>query len=138
MILALEEYFKVNNYSNNLVLTGLTGISASKINGSTIHLVCKITPFNNAIDETSENSLHLIDFWQDLEYLIIDEVSMMSLFFLAQLHKKFCIAKKNDKLLGVVHILFVRDSAQLPPVKGSPFYKKTRAELNLLLTNTQT
>jgi hypothetical protein len=56
--------------------------------------------------------------------VIIDEVSMMKKYQLAQLDKRLRVAKHiPDVVFGGVHIILVGDFLQLPPVGGSPLLK---------------
>jgi len=60
---------------------------------------------------------------ENVEYLLIDEVSLLSLQLLAQIDHALWYAKERpDQWFGGVHIIFAGDFYQFPPVGGSPLY----------------
>jgi len=61
--------------------------------------------------------------WKNVEYLLIDEVSLLSLQLLAQIDHALRYAKeKPNAWFGGVTIIFAGDFYQFPPVGGSPLY----------------
>jgi ATP-dependent DNA helicase PIF1 len=65
--------------------------------------------------------------WKNVEYLIIDEVSMVSATLLAQISHRLNVAKgyassRTDVMFGGVNMIFCGDLGQLKPVKASPVY----------------
>jgi hypothetical protein len=62
-----------------------------------------------------------------LKFVIFDEVSMISLEDLYEIHVRLCEAKRTDPSdlnvpFGGIHVLFVGDFFQLPPVSGHALY----------------
>jgi hypothetical protein len=62
--------------------------------------------------------------WQKVDYLIIDEVSMIGCKLLLEIHEALCEAKENTELFGGINIVFVGDFAQLPPVGDIKLYSR--------------
>lgn len=130
VISALEEFFATRGESRLLRLSSYTGIAACNISRMTLHSALHLnghskrnTGFNN----------NLIAAWQGVEYLFIDEVSMIGCEFLAKINESLRRAKENDKLFGGINIIFAGDFAQLPPVGDSSLYsavKKTNGKDN--------
>jgi hypothetical protein len=74
----------------------------------------------------SNNKTHrdLIAMWEGLDYLFIDEVSMISCKFLCRISEALSIAKGNMTTFGGVNVIFTGDFAQLPPVKETCLYSQ--------------
>jgi len=62
--------------------------------------------------------------WHGIDYLFINEVSMISCKFMLKIHQALCIAKENNKPFGGINIIFAGDFAQLPPVANTRFCSK--------------
>lgn len=61
-------------------------------------------------------SQELIAMWWGVDYLFIDEVSMIGCHLLLKIHKALCVAKESSQPFGGISIIFAGDFAQLPPV----------------------
>ena len=66
----------------------------------------------------------LIAMWRGVDYLFIDEVSMIGCKFLLKIHHALCIARENKNPFGGINIIFAGDFAQLPPVGDTRFSSK--------------
>lgn len=116
-----------------------TGSAASLINGMTIHkgLGIKIKcsnkgkgnriPGESAEDYTVlvtvQNRTQLREEWKNVEYLLIDEASLLSLQLLADIDHALRFAKERPyDWFGGVTIIFAGDFFQYPPVGGTPLY----------------
>lgn len=65
----------------------------------------------------------LVTFWRDIEYLIIDEMSMLSKSMLAKLSRIIAEAKgMPDEAFSGVSVCLSGDIHQFPPVASSPLY----------------
>ena len=62
--------------------------------------------------------------WRKVDYLIIDEVSMIGCRLMLQIHEALCKAKENSELFGGINIIFVDDFAQLPHVGDTKLYSR--------------
>lgn len=56
--------------------------------------------------------------WEGVDYLFIDEVSMISCDFLTKIYNALVDAKGNTAPFGGINVIFARDFAQLSPVSG--------------------
>jgi len=99
--------------ANCLVKTVLTGKAATLISGRSL------ASFLLEI-EKGQASYSIAE----LEFIIIDEVSRMKKFQLAQLDLRLRQAKRVPGVLfSGVHVILVGDFLQLPAVGGTPLYK---------------
>jgi len=65
----------------------------------------------------SKSHQDLIAMWEGVDYLFINEVSMISCQFLCRISEALSIAKGNTSAFGGINIIFAGNFAQLPPVK---------------------
>src|SRR6266511_613600 len=91
----------------------------------TLHLVLHL---NNAGKKTDKGKIDLIAMWHNVDYLIIDKVSMIGCRLLLQIHEALCEAKENSNIFGGINIIFVGDFAQLPPVGDVKSYSHIAKE----------
>jgi hypothetical protein len=116
-----------------------TGSAAALIDGMTVHkgLGLKIKALNKgkgnhqpgdttedySVLISMQNRTQLREEWKNVEYLLIDEVSLLSLQLLAQIDHALRYAKERpDQWFGSVNIIFAGDFYQFPPVGGSALY----------------
>lgn len=61
--------------------------------------------------------------WKNIEYILLDETSLLGLELLADIDHTLRFAKeRTDKWFGGVVIIFAGDFFQYPPVGGTPLY----------------
>ncbi|CAH2107698.1 unnamed protein product [Euphydryas editha] len=107
----------------NFVEVGsLTGVAARQIFGKTLHSIFMLPiekkntmTYKKITGQRLENERRK---WRYINWLIIDEISMVSYENLRIIHLRLQEYKNNDKLFGGVNILVFGDIFQLPPVKG--------------------
>ena len=116
-----------------------TGSAANLIDGMTIHkgLGIKIQSHkkgkgNREPGENKEdlsviisinNCTQLRDEWKNVEFLLVDESSLLSLQLIAKIDHALRFAKERpDVWFGSVAMIFAGDLFQYPPVGGSPLY----------------
>ena len=117
-IQTITQNFKSRKVEHILVKAAYTGIAASNIAGKTIHRIAMLSVRGGRHSLETKRKLRL--FWRDLEYLIIDEMSMVSKELLAKLSRIIAEAKgKPDELFGGVNVCLCGDIHQFPPVVGS-------------------
>lgn len=119
-----------------LAVTATTGIAARNIGGQTVHAYFGIG-LGRKYDPETRKLEDFEKFWQkceyspyfnwtglsSLEYLVIDEISMMTGTFLQDIQRILKRVKKNNQPFGGVKIIACGDFLQLPPVsKGSTVY----------------
>ena len=101
-----------------IVVTALTGVAATLINGETTHSAAKLN-YKNITHEHIEE-------WKHSRLVIIDEISFASSDILIKLNTKLQALKEADgSKYGNIHIIFTGDFSQLEPVTGYPLYYDT-------------
>ena len=115
----LLEYFRQNTNKNYAILA-FQGITAIKAKGQTIHSFFKFPPHFI----TKENVKELKDkkVIQNLDTILIDEISMVGDFSFYDLHVRLQEIMTNNDAFGGICILTVGDFLQLPPVKQDPVF----------------
>ena len=105
-------------------VTATTGKAAFNINGITIHSLLKLpvgTRGNK--DLTGQALVRLQESLSDIDYIIIDEYSMIGQISFGWVDRRCKQASGyHDKLLGNKSIILCGDPAQLPPVADKPLY----------------
>ncbi|KAK3088416.1 hypothetical protein FSP39_018892 [Pinctada imbricata] len=104
-----------------VLLTAFTGTAAFNIQGCTVHHAFRITrglplPYD-ALKEQTLSPLRAK--LENLQILVIDEVSMIYKRLLYYIHERLVQIKRNKSPFGGVSVLAVGDFFQLPPVKQS-------------------
>lgn len=125
---------------NELVLGGPTGISAVVIGGTTLH---KLVMWSDT--SKKRNFKDLRDFWCNLKYLVVDEISMVSARFLSVISSRLQQAKGEypdlaRKPFGGVNMIFMGDFGQLRPVRAQSVfaYNLTERQANAEARNADT
>src|ERR1700722_8524980 len=126
---ALSDFFAQRGQARRMRLCAFTGVAARNIKGMTLHSALSLSQRANKKEKL--NSLHtnrdLIAMWEGVDYLIIDEVSMIGCQLMCNISKALSEAKsQNNSPFGGVNIIFAGDCAQLPPVGESKLYSHIR------------
>jgi ATP-dependent DNA helicase PIF1 len=124
IIEAIRDWFGLINQGKRLSVTATTGAAAAKINGSTLHSTAAIPV--EAGDGDKQIKLgkatdKQVLVWKELDYIVIDEVSMMDSKVMMQLNKNLSLFRGSNKEhdgkpFGGVNVLFYGDFLQLPSV----------------------
>ena len=98
-----------------------TGAAALLIGGHTIHSLTMLP------DGPGRNFQELCRIWEGVDYLILDEVSMIGARFLSQLNARLMRAKgfegvRGSLPFGGLNVIFTGDFGQLRPVRDPPLY----------------
>ena len=130
---------KADKYKEGcLAVTGTTGLGAMLIGGQTLHswagiglgeqkdfdklkeMYFKTQPIKHSLGFKSNFSYYrtLIEKWEQIEILIIDEISMLSLPLFERLHDLACIIRGNDRSFGGIQLVVSGDFCQLPPINA--------------------
>lgn len=130
---AIVNYLEKSNIFYGL--TALTGCAAVLINGQTIHSFLGLGISRNLVDiiknlEKFKKKLKII---QNLQTLIIDEISMMDNELFDIINDLLKYIKKNNKVFGGIQVILVGDFYQLPPISNDYcFISPNWNELNLI------
>ena len=103
-------------YYRRCDVTSTTGISASLIEGVTIHRLLGIrlgTGSYKALYKMITENRKVLSRWKALEVLIIDEVSMLTIELFEKLEKLARVLRKCDLPFGGIQIVLVGDFLQL-------------------------
>ena len=116
----------VRIYKQNKIigLTSTTGISALLFGGSTLHSYLGIGLGQGSVDYMSQNvfkNSKLRKRWNDLETLIIDEVSMLSPVLFDKIEQVARCVRRNEKPFGGIQLVLSGDFLQLPCVGSDDF-----------------
>ncbi|CAF4002524.1 unnamed protein product [Adineta steineri] len=126
LIRAITAYFTETNRAHKLRKLAPTSVAAAEIEGMTIHSFLgdgrnrktKSKVMNRPGHMTLENA------WRFVEYIILDEMSMVGLSLLARLSKLVTTAKHCDPMtpMGGINIILFGDYIQYSPVFDKPLY----------------
>lgn len=94
-----------------------TGIAAYNVSGQTIH---SFFPIDRKVYWNSRKVLS--EKLQDLELLIIDEISMVGCQLASQINDILQEYRRNERPFGGIQVVFSGDFFQLPPVKDKMLY----------------
>ena len=134
----IKIFSKNYKLTKNLAVTSTTGTSSLLINGTTMHSYLGIG-FGDTSTEHLVNRIYsrkyLIKRWNDLEILIIDEISMLKPDLFDKIEHIARIIKNNTKPFGGIQIILSGDFLQLPPVKSKNFCFNARS-WKRVVTNT--
>lgn len=120
----LKIFMKVYKSQKNMGITSTTGISALLFNGTTLHSFTGIGlgtgSAENLIKKIMTRS-YLRKRWQELEILIIDEISMLSPELFDKLEHIARVVRNNELPFGGIQLILSGDYLQLPVVKCPDF-----------------
>lgn len=126
LIRALTAYFDRTNRVQKLRKLAPTSIAAAEIDGMTIHSFLGESRNKKARSTVDglPGQATLEKSWRHIEYLIIDEMSMVGLNLLARLSKVIATAKHADPIvpMGGINVIFFGDYMQYSPVFDKPLY----------------
>lgn len=122
---AVEDFFATREESRRLRLTSFMGIAARNINGSTLHSTLQLH-----VSGASAKKSDLQERWKGVDFLVIDEVSMIGCQLMTSVHNALVAAKVTPDPFGGMNIIFVGDFAQLPPVGDRRLFMSSRRRRN--------
>lgn len=122
VIRATVEMFRRCGAPEKLTLSAPTGSAAVLIDGYTIHALTFLPKREVPV---KQHDLEYI--WRTIEYLILDEASLLSAELLSQVSHRICQAKSwdetaRDKPFGGVNVIFAGDLGQLRPPMSNALY----------------
>ncbi|XP_065826022.1 uncharacterized protein [Oscarella lobularis] len=113
------------------ILAAPTGVAAFNIGGQTLHSLLRIPLQKTSFSDVQGPSLRdLQERFEDVRYLIIDEMSMVGRHQLSLIHRRLCQALPQGacESFGGISLIFFGDMGQLPPVGDSPLYRSAATE----------
>ena len=124
LIRALSKYFFIAKRMQTIRKLAPTGIAAAEIDGMTIHSFLGEQRHSGKLRTIKPGDSKLEQEWQLVEYLFIDEMSMVGLTLLAKLNRIICAANHVDPQIpfGGVNIIFFGDYLQYRPVYDAPLH----------------
>ncbi|CAF3157305.1 unnamed protein product [Rotaria sp. Silwood2] len=124
LIRALSKYFLITKRMQMMRKLAPTGIAAAVIGGMTIHSFLGEQRNSGKLRTVKPGDSKLEKEWRLVEYLLIDEMSMVGLNLLAKLNRIICSAKHVDPQIpfGGVNVTFFGDYLQYRPVYDAPLH----------------
>ncbi|CAF4702301.1 unnamed protein product, partial [Rotaria socialis] len=124
LIRALTKYFLVTKRIQMMRKLAPTGIAAAEIDGMTIHSFLGEQRNSGKTRTIKPGDLKLEKEWPLVEYLLIDEITMVGLTLLAKLNRIICAAKHTNHQIpfGGVNVIFFGDYLQYRPVYDVPLH----------------
>ena len=122
VIKALNDFFLARNQSRRFRLASYMGVAAKNISGMTLHAALNLGCRNRSKKTQLKGARDRIAMWDGVDYLFIDEVSMIGCRFLCQISEALTEAKGNTNPFGNINIIFAGDFAQLGPVGDSRLF----------------
>ena len=118
---ALRDFFSLRNQDRRFRLAAYTGVAARNIGGATLHALLQMNESGRQLSAKGKRDLAAM--WDGVEYLFIDEVSMIGCEFLHNISRALTEAKGGTTAFGGVNVIFAGDFAQLPPIGDVRLYK---------------
>jgi hypothetical protein len=131
IIKAIKEYFLKTNNKNKLRITTYTTNVVLLIGGTTIHSLLGLSIDKNTIINKSKT---ISDSWSNIQFMIIDEISMVGCTILARMHLKLQKLKSSILPFGRLNIMFMGDFLQFPPIIDTPLFS-TNIQPTFMFTN---
>ncbi|KAJ3539217.1 hypothetical protein NM688_g6398 [Phlebia brevispora] len=140
---AVRDFFEARGDARRFRLTSYTGVAARHISGMTLHSALCLSGDGALPRRGSKGHHDLASMWEGVDFLFVDEVSMIGCEMLAKISQALSLAKGRDEPFGGVNVIFAGDFAQLPPVGESRLFghlntsdgrraTKTRRQLAIL------
>ena len=124
LIRAITKYFLITKRMQMMRKLAPTGIAAAEIDGMTIHSFLGEQRNSGKPRTIKPGDSKLEKEWRPIEYLLIDEMSMVGLTLLGKLNRIICCAKHVDPQVpfGGVNVIFFGDYLQYRPVYDTPLH----------------
>ena len=118
---ALRDFFELRGQSRRFRLAAYTGVAARNVGGATLHALLQLNESGREVSAKTKREVAAM--WDGVDYLFIDEVSMIGCEMLHNISSALTQAKGNTKAFGGVNVIFAGDFAQLPPIGDARLYK---------------
>jgi len=105
-----------------------TGSAASVIDGRTLHSFLGINPMDSGpVKHRTQTRERISRLLANAKLLVVDEISMVKCTLLAQVNSVLRSIKKSEVDFGGMHVVFLGDFAQMPPIGHEELYNRTMA-----------
>ena len=118
---ALREFFTSRRESRRFRLAAYTGVAARNIGGATLHALLQLSESGRGLSAKTKRDLAAM--WEGVDYLFIDEVSMIGCEMLHNISRALTEVKGSTTAFGGVNVIFAGDFAQLAPIGDTRLYK---------------
>lgn len=123
IIMAVREFFHRRGESRRLRLASYTGVAAHNVSGMTLHAALSLGQ-RNGKSSRAKTRRELMATWEGVDFLFIDEISMVGCQLLLSVHQALTEAKCNPEPFGGINLVLAGDFAQLPPVGQTKLFAK--------------
>ena len=120
----IKTFISLYKESKIIGVTSTTGISALLFGGTTLHSYLGIGLGTGTIESITKKIFMfswLRKRWNDIETLVIDEISMLSPELFDKIEEIARIVRRNKKPFGGIQLILSGDFCQLPCVKSEDF-----------------
>lgn len=119
-------------YGRKAVKVGaLTGVAARLVGGTTLHTLFKFPVEKDgkmigSLPPLTGNYLKILrNQWKDIEFMFIDEISMVSYEMLGMIDSRLRqLKKKGSEPFGGINMMIFGDLFQLPPIRGAQAFNQ--------------
>ena len=118
---ALRDFFETRKQTRRFRLAAYTGVAARNIGGATLHALLQLSDSKRDISAKTKRDLAAM--WDGVDYLFIDELSMIGCEMLQNISRALTEAKGMTTAFGGVNVILAGDFAQLPPIGDTRLYK---------------
>jgi hypothetical protein len=109
---------KTNNEDKLHIITYTTNFT-SLIGGTTIHSLLGLSIGKNIIINKSKT---IINSWSNIQFTIVDEISMVGCTMLVTMHLKLQKLKSSILPFEIFNIMFMGNFLQFPPIIDTPLF----------------
>jgi hypothetical protein len=122
IIRGIKECFLKTNNEDKLRITTYTTNIALLIGGIIVHSLFGLSIDKNMIINKSKRIPYC---WYDIQFMIVDEISMASYKMLTKIHSKLQKLKSSTLPFGRFNIMFIGDFLQFPLIIDMPLFSTT-------------
>lgn len=128
-------FFDKTQQSWRFRVCSFMGVAAKNVSGSTLHSALNLNDRKGS-KLSAKSRRDLIVKWDGVDFLFVDEKSVIGRKLLVSMHEALCVAKGNDLPFGGMNVIFAGDFGQLPPVGQRSLYSCVRGH-NMANTKVQ-
>jgi len=118
---ALRDFFESRSETRRFRLAAYTGVAARNIGGATLHSLLQMNESGKNMSVKAKRDLSAM--WEGVDYLFVDELSMIGCEMLHNVSRALTEAKGSTAAFGGVNVILAGDFAQLPPIGDTRLYK---------------